>query len=108
VQDHTSVDVEKRSITFSALGVPRTYQYDLLVGAEGPRSLIRKVILKNDRSMKSQLSFVGPLRYVTAKRLSMSDIGHADEQWKTLFAPPLESFRNNMSVDTKGAYHRIY
>lgn len=80
------VDAEKRCITLVGPEGPSTWTYDLLVGAEGPVSLIRKVLVKSDKKMKSQLSYIGPMRYVTARSLSAEDSTSSDA-FKRLTSP---------------------
>lgn len=67
----------------------KSVRYDLLVGADGVRSEVRKVLVKSDRSMKSEYSFVGPLRYVTATRLEVPASWPSPE-WQQVMQPARE------------------
>ena len=87
LQEVEKVDVANKTITFATTGgADLTQNYDVLVGAEGAVSITRKVLVKNDKTMKSQLSYIGPMRYVSARGLSAQDDTSSD-QFKLLTNP---------------------
>lgn len=87
-QEVEKVDVANKTITFATTGgAELTQKYDVLVGAEGPVSITRKVLVKNDKTMQSQLSYIGPMRYVSARALS-AQYDTSSDQFKLLTTPP--------------------
>ena len=88
IQGIEQVDAATRSITFvTGEEEKKTWHYDLLVGAEGALSVVRKVLVKSDKKMKSQLSYIGPMRYVSARWLLPND-STASESFQRLISPP--------------------
>ena len=90
IQGIEQVDTATRAITFLKGGggeEKETWTYDLLVGAEGPLSVIRKVLVKSDKRMKSQLSYIGPMRYVSARSLPVEN-STASQAFQRLTSPP--------------------
>lgn len=95
-----AVKVDAKLISFSSPSGPYSMRYDLLVGAEGVRSNVRRSILKKDPSMKSQLSFVGPIRYVTVGGLAASGVEWPDAETAKIAEPPLDSLYEAPSIET--------
>lgn len=89
LQGIEKVDVANKTVTFVKPGGEEVSQrYDLLVGAEGPVSVIRKVLVKSEgKKMKSQLSYIGPMRFVSARGLPAED-SLATDAFKRLTSPP--------------------
>eukprot|EP00892_Ulva_mutabilis_P007463 jgi/Ulvmu1/5089/UM021_0106.1 len=86
---HESVNVEQRAVSLNGPDGMKTVQYDLLVGADGVRSEVRKVLVKSDRSMKSEYGFVGPMRYVTATQLEVP-VSWPSPEWQQVMQPARE------------------
>lgn len=89
MQGHENVDVSRQTVSLDSPDGMKTIRYDLLVGADGVRSEVRKVLVKSDRSMKSEYGFVGPLRYVTATHLELPASWHSAE-WQKVMQPARE------------------
>lgn len=89
MQGHENVDVSGQTVSLDSPDGMKTMRYDLLVGADGVRSEVRKVLVKSDRSMKSEYGFVGPLRYVTATQLELPENWHSPE-WEKVMQPARE------------------
>lgn len=103
VQNFDAVDVANRRVLLVGPDGPVSKQYDLLVGADGARSTVRSAIVKRDRHMMSQLSFVARMRYVTATGLEAHP-AWPDEKSARITSPPLESLFEEPAVTTKGAH----
>ena len=103
MQNEEGIDAEQRTIVLTAPdGRLTTHNYDILVGADGARSLVRQAIVKREKRMKSQLSYVGPMRYVTALGLE------AQPPWlvpsvASMTSPPLQSLAEEPLIKTAGA-----
>jgi hypothetical protein len=87
MQDVEDVDIAKRRVTLHGPEGPSTWNYDLMVGAEGAKSVVRKVLVKSDKQMKSEFSFVGPMRYVTAFPLP-AEPDDMSSEFARLISPP--------------------
>lgn len=101
MQDHESVNVAQHTVTLNGPDGMISIKYDLLVGADGVRSEIRKVLVKSDRSMKSEYGFVGPLRYVTATQLGLPASWPTSE-WQQVMQPAREP---ELQEDPNGLMH---
>lgn len=86
MQGYANVDVTKQTVSLDGPHGMKTLHYDLLVGADGIRSEVRKVLVSKDRSMKSEYGFVGPLRYVTATKLEVPS-SWPSPPWQQIMQP---------------------
>lgn len=102
LQSEDGVDVEARSVSMASTdGTITRHAYDLLVGADGARSLVRQAIVKRDKSMTSQLSYVGPMRYVTAVGLDARPAWPQSRPGE-MATPPLEGLFEEPAMQTAG------
>lgn len=104
LQSEDDVDTAQKTVTLKTeTGGTRTERYDLLVGADGASSRVRRAIIKTDNRMASQLSYVAPMRYVGVQglRADAGPWGSADAA--RVVEPPLDTLREPPSIETAGA-----
>lgn len=79
------MDVNKRVVTFASTRGPVRRSYDVLVGADGMASQVRLALVKADRAVASQVSWMAPMRYVSAVGLK-TDVHWPSEASKRMAA----------------------
>jgi 2-polyprenyl-6-methoxyphenol hydroxylase-like FAD-dependent oxidoreductase len=101
VQSHNGVNVAEKTVTLATPHGHVAASYNLLVGADGTGSTVRRAMLACDKTMSSAVSFVAPMRYVTAAHLD------AQPTWPQgtlarMTQPPIEALFTDAPVATTG------
>jgi 2-polyprenyl-6-methoxyphenol hydroxylase-like FAD-dependent oxidoreductase len=102
LQNQDAVNIETKTVTLLGPNGLNAVGYDLLIGADGALSQVRLAMVKADRTMSSEVSYVGPMRYVTAPHLG------AHPEWPQdglgrLTDAPLDALMTEPQVTTSGA-----
>ena len=102
MQNQDGVNVTGKTVSLVGPHGLVTATYDLLVGADGAASQVRLAMVKADRGMSSEVSQVGPMRYVCASHLdARPEWPHAEAANMT--AAPLDALQTPPAVSTSGA-----
>ena len=96
------MDVGKRAVTFASTRGPMRRAYDVLVGADGMASQVRLALVRADRSVRSQVSWMAPMRYVSATNLR-ADVEWPKEASKRMVAAPTGDVTPQSDASTSGA-----
>lgn len=102
VQRPESVNIAGRTVSVQAPTGLSAFSYDLLVGADGYDSTVRRAFVKVVKYMQSTASFVGPMRYVAVSGLS-PDAEWRDDKAAKVVSPPLDNFKSEPAVASSGA-----
>jgi 2-polyprenyl-6-methoxyphenol hydroxylase-like FAD-dependent oxidoreductase len=95
--------VDERTIHFvDAAGKHVAKQYDLMIGADGHQSKVRLALVNRDKKMSSSVSYVGPMRYVSAGHLS-PDAPWPSASCAVLAGAPRSDLLRPPQITTSGA-----
>lgn len=106
MQSRQSINIKERTATVNGPQGATALSYDLLVGADGYDSVVRRAFVAAVKYMNSSVSFVGPMRYVTVPGLS-PDAQWSDSTAARIASSPLENLMRDPKVSTSGTQAAI-